>query len=98
MGTRRLEAVPMRAAMETMNLTETQWKVLREVDHWGPCIGPGWIGFQVFNDGLNRKPQHYARPGGKVLRALERLGLVKRENGGWSVSVKGRNLIEEDGR
>ncbi len=59
-------------------LTQAQKAVLAELyDNRHRLLRPGYVGIQVWGDDkTHRKPQHYARIGGRVLRSLEREGLV----------------------
>jgi hypothetical protein len=62
----------------------------------------GWLGAKLWfatTQGFNRQPQHFARPAGKVLRALEAVGLARwcsnPSDWGWVITAAGRAALAE---
>lgn len=59
-----------------MSLTKAEAKCLQVVEKY-PLLSTTAIADHLFETSPHRDPQAYARPAGKVLRSLERKGLVE---------------------
>lgn len=94
-----------------MKLSEAQKKVLRYMRRFHETIllGPGTVGMDALASEESRrfrKPQAFARVGGKVLNALKKKSLVeyvvdrclldnRHDYWGWRLTLRGRRAAEE---
>jgi hypothetical protein len=86
---------------EKIVLTQAQRKVLAELAKFNIPTGPGVLGKKVW--GKPRvPPQGYAMTCGKVLNALEKLGLAYWDPGifedamtGWVITRRGERFLKE---
>lgn len=80
-----------------MNLSKSQKRMLILLDSKISPFPPGVLGCELWKPGSpTAKPQSYARPAGRLLNALQRLGYAKRETcwgmrqWGWVITRAGR--------
>jgi len=87
--------------MNNMPLTETQQAVLRLLQEMKTCTA---VGETLWHKLRGRTRQSYARPAGKVIRGLEKLGLVcqgsKRSLGHtrynlWRITHEGQKALRD---
>ena len=71
-------------------MTEHDIRALKILARYGE-IGPGTLGEELSSSTRRTSfPQHFARPGGKVLRRLKALGYAEWTPGGWAITAAGR--------
>lgn len=82
-------------------MSEAQRRMLALLSTKTSPFPPGILGCELWKPGSPvAKPQSYARPAGKLLRALQRLGYAEwtpcwgsTRQWGWQITAKGRKAI-----